>query len=306
MTTAAVNRDNKSLGQLITCPQRHDGDKLVIPEYEDILQSMRDDGFGEHIGKSNEAEQILFYMYGRNYLPYERDRRIQELKMMIDDSDENKVRDRALRFIKLEGDKALDDDTNNANDCNDLEFLQEYKAGREQWKKLSMEYGVEEQEKRKQGEKDHWGWNAFTGFGSRWIQRVQPAGSCFLHAPVVLQSLLVRSTVKREAIDISKYARASFGCEKISRLIVADAGGDSKEELENMLEWKTVTGAPIEESLTAPFNCNCHHCHCPVTDPSNCNCPCRCPSRLFHYLQLFHCGHRLQESNCESSKSWIL
>lgn len=81
----------------------------------------------------------------------------------------------------------------------------------------------------------------FRDFGSRWIQRVQLAGTCWVHAAVVTQLYqVVHQGEEIEVIDIAKYARSTFTDEKLSSYIVTDGGGNSSEEFENMLEKKFI------------------------------------------------------------------
>ncbi|KAG7341397.1 hypothetical protein IV203_023349 [Nitzschia inconspicua] len=90
-----------------------------------------------------------------------------------------------------------------------------------------------------------------------WIQRVQNAGTCFLHAPVVTQSYLVRGQLEREAIDIQKYARMTFVDAKVEAMILYDGGGNAFEEFENMLGKVRFSLGPIESHSLEQFRCRC-------------------------------------------------
>jgi hypothetical protein len=154
----------------------------------------------------------------------------------------SKVRERALRFVQSEGDNYQ---------------APQYEVDQIIWKNVARAYG--------QGE-DELGYNCFADFGSKWIQRVQLSGSCFLHAPVVLQSYLLQGEQEIQAIDISKYARESFGSEDVSRFIVTNAGGYSLGELRKMLMVadtrilsNTMLFAEPQEKCTCSCACKLEH-----------------------------------------------
>lgn len=239
----------------VSPPQRGHGNATKIAEYPDIVASMKSDGFAHYIGTNSDAERILFSMYGRNYFPYDKDRRVRDLKMMIDPKNYEEVHKRALQFVNLDGDKTLEYEVE--YDCPN--YPEVYTKDKLKWKSLTMNYGHGEGEM---------GWNAFEDFSSRWIQRVQLSGNCFLHAPVVLTSYLVTGSDDIEVIDISKYARASFDCEKVSRLIVVGDGGSSYAEFKKMVQ-QDVIDCGFERNLTDNIFA----------------CECNCPSALLHQLK---------------------
>ena len=257
-------------------PPKHmvDG-KLVVADDEDIKKRMRADGFGAHIDKETEAEIILRCMYGRKFFKEDKERRVQELKLMIDPKQE-KIHERAKRFVRLDGDITNPDSSDKAipahSDKNNSASSKEepkHSVDRMAWKSIADHYGTEEPE-------NGLGWNAFAHFGSKFIQRVQRSGNCFLHAPAVVQSYLIKGEKRIQVIDICKYARHSFNSEKVSRYIVGDSGGNACLEFLAMLDKERVVMSKYDD----------------VEETSNCTC--NCPNYMFHMLRtcgpaLVHC-----------------
>jgi len=231
----------------ISPPQRQVGEKLEIADHQDILDLFREDGFEEYIGANNEQERILTWMYGRNYISTDPARRKRELSKMIDPK-QDKIYERAIRFVSSpDADKVAPTEN----------------VSLSQWGPLAKDYGNPNEN----------GWNAFRDYGSRWIQRVQPSGTCWVHAAVVTQSYLLKETENIEVVDILKYSRSAFTDEKLSSFIVSDGGGNAQEELVNMLENKGITTI-YPENLGDEFDTPCD---------GNCN----CGSQILHDLRQF-------------------
>ncbi|CAB9514937.1 expressed unknown protein [Seminavis robusta] len=214
----------------------HEG-KLIIADDGDIIAKMEADGFGEHVGSRSQAEVILRQMYGRGFLEGDdnRDRRVEELKKMVNPS-ETCIHERAIRFVRLEGDILKGDRDATSSD-----------VPRQPWCSIAMAYGHEEGDyKTDEGCE---GWNAFKDYGSKFIQRVQRAGSCFLHAPAVLQSYCLKGNAGLQVVDISKYARHSFSGEKVSKYIIEDKGGNAEQELRTMIDGERTSSVKFKMGL---------------------------------------------------------
>jgi len=211
----------------------HDG-KLSIAEYDDIIAKMQADGFGGYVDSRSPAEVILTQLYGRGFLKGDenRDRRVKELLKMINLS-ETEIHERALRFIRLEGDILRDGTSLN--------------VPRQPWHSIAMTYGQEEGDyKTDQGSK---GWNVFKNYGSNFIQRVQRAGSCCLHAPAVLQSYCVQGNEELQVVVISKFVRQLFSDEKVLKYTIEDKGGNAEQELRTVIDGKRTTFMKFEMEL---------------------------------------------------------
>lgn len=298
-------------------PMRRVEDTLVVAEDDLIISRMKADGFGEYIGKGGDEETILRCMYGRDYLfDFEKnglkERRVRELKLMIDPK-QKAIHERALLFVRLDGDvtnhtkpqpqKSNNDGvlvaskklkgvtvTTTERDERGLQrdvangiYQPKYSVDRAAWKKVAESYGTEDAD-------EEFSWNAFKDFGSKFIQRVQRSGNCFVHAPAVLQSYLLQGNTSVQVIDICKFARHTFSSEKVSNYIVADGGGNSLDELKTMLGKKRgkLQVYPYSDNLfKTDWKCQCDNKRQESYNRG-------CPNEMYHDLFthgpiLIHC-----------------
>ena len=87
------------------------------------------------------------------------------------------------------------------------------------------------------------------------VERLQPSGLCYMHAPIVLQHYLVAMTNigKVPMLDMPKYLRSQISTGSLYRRIWDDEGGDSFDFLEHILSVipeENLHGIRTEERLT--------------------------------------------------------
>lgn len=218
----------------ISPPKSEGGD---IAEMKDIKNRVQVDGFDVvALMKNEDSEKILLFLYGRDFFRRDSEKRILNVIAMLEEAEGECPRKRVLQLINLLGDQ---------HEESQLACPQ---AKSPFWSGTATNYGNEEN-----ADGNQTGCNIFTEKGSHWIQRVQRAGNCFLHAPIVVlsYSLFHSGATQVQAVDICKYARNVLNSDELAQFLVRNDGGSSILVLKNILEKKTTITHSSEDIFDA-------------------------------------------------------
>ena len=223
--------------QLLGCsPPRSNG---VVPNWSDVEGRIRADGFDKYLlrdedistatsVKKNKAV-ILVSLYGRGYYEDNDKKRKEMVKKLLNSHD--KPYERACRLFHLDGDLPKPDALLGMTP-EMISFVQNYGSA-------SGEFGF----------------NVFQGHHIPVCRREQKAGSCFLHAAVVMAAMkefmgLTGKGGSLRMVDMCKYVRHCFDSDELTRFLVLDLGGVSLDHMRNLTsgaEQVTRTGGDLFE-----------------------------------------------------------